>query len=78
MEVCRTFDNEDRQIIIDFKNEFSDDSIESVRDVLQTVDDGCDHGHYCKFSDRLVDMEEETSDEPPSLNPGKEGSPLLH
>ena len=43
---CKTFDNEDRQIIIDLKNEFSDDSIESVRDVLQTVDDGCDHGHY--------------------------------
>ena len=38
---CKTFDNEDRQIIIDLKNEFSDDSIESVRDVLQTVDDGC-------------------------------------
>ena len=75
---CKTFDNEDRQIIIDLKNEFSDDSIESVRDVLQTVDDGCDHDHYCKFSDRLVDTEEETSDESPGLIPPEEkkGHPL--
>ena len=75
---CKTFDNEDRQIIIDLKNDFSDDSIESVRDVLQTVDDGCDHGHYCKFSDRLVDTEEEMSDESPGVNPPEEkkGHPL--
>ena len=59
-------DNEDRQIIIDLKNEFNDDSIESVRDVLQTVDDGCDHGHYCKFSNCLVDIEEEISTWPQS------------
>ena len=75
---CRTFDSEDKQIIIDLKNEFSDDSIEDVRDVLQTVDDGCDHGHYCKFSDRLVDTEEEASDESSGLNPPEEkkGHPL--
>ena len=69
---CRTFDSEDRQIIIDLKNEFCDDSIENVRDVLQTVDDGCDHGHYCKFSDRLVDTEEEASDESSGLIPPEE------
>ena len=69
---CRTFDSEDRQIIIDLKNEFCDDSIENVRDVLQTVDDGCDHGHYCKFSDRLVDTEEEASNESSGLNPPEE------
>ena len=75
---CKTFDNEDREIINDLKNEFSDDSIESVRDVSQTVDDGCDHGHYCKFSDHLVDTEEETSDESSGLNPPEEkkGHPL--
>ena len=75
---CRTFDSEDRQIIIDLKNEFCDDSIENVRDVLQTVDDGCDHGHYCKFSDRLVDTEEEDSDESSGLIPPEEkkGHPL--
>ena len=75
---CRTFDSEDRQIIIDLKNEFSDDSIEDVRDVLQTVDDGCDHGHYCKFYDRLVDTEKESSDESSGLNPPEEkkGHPL--
>ena len=44
--ICRTFDSEDRKIIIDLKNEFCDDSIENVRDVLQTVDDGCDHGLF--------------------------------
>ena len=66
---CKTFNNEDRQIIIDLKNEFSDDSIESVRDVLQTVNDSC---HYCKFFDHLVDTEEETSDESPGLNPPEE------
>lgn len=73
---CRTFDTTDRQIIIDLKNEFCDDSIENVRDVLQTLDDGCQHGHYCKFSDRLVDMEE-GSDES-DLNPleEKKGHPL--
>ena len=54
------------------KNEFCEDSIENVRDVLQTVDDGCDHGHYCKFSDHLVDMEEEASDESSGLNPPEE------
>ena len=72
---CRTFDSEDRQIIIDLKNEFCDDSIENVRDVLQTVDDSCDRGHYCKFSDRLVDTEEVASDE--SSGPEeKKGHPL--
>ena len=46
---CRTFDSEDRQIIIDLKNEFCDDSIENVRDVLQTVDDGCDQAITVSF-----------------------------
>ena len=34
--------------------------------------------HYCKFSDRLVDTEEEISDESPGLNPPEEkkGHPL--
>ena len=67
---CRTFDTTDRQIIIDLKNEFCDDSIENVRDVLQILDDGCQHGHYCKFSDRLVDMEEGYDES--DLNPFEE------
>ena len=29
-----------------------------MSDVLQALDDGCHHGYYYKFSDRLVDMEE--------------------
>ena len=60
------------------KNEFCDDSIENVSDVLQTVDDGCNHGHYWKFSDCLVDMEEEASDESSGLDPPEEkkGHPL--
>ena len=59
---CRTLDNEDKQIIIDLKNEFCDDCIDNVRDVLQTLDDGCQHGHFYKFSDRLDDMEERCDD----------------
>ena len=40
------------------------------------MDDGCQHGHYCKFLDCLVDMEE-GSDES-DLNPleEKKGHPL--
>ena len=55
---CRTLDNEDKEIIIDLKNEFCDDCIDNVRDVLQPLDDGCQPSHFYKFSDRLVDMEE--------------------
>ena len=74
---CRTLDSEDKQIIIDLKNEFCDDCIDNVRDVLQTLDDGCQHGHFYKFSDRLVDMEE-GCDDSFDLNPleEKKGHPL--
>ena len=74
---CRALDNEDKQIIIDLKDEFCDDSIDNVRDVLQTLDDGCQHGHFYKISDHLVDMEE-GSDESFDLNPleEKKGHPL--
>ena len=65
---CRAMDSVDKQIIIDLKNEFCDDSIDNARDLLETLDDGCQHGHYYKFSDRLVDMEED-SDESFDLNP---------
>ena len=41
---CWALDSKDKQIIIDLKDEFCDDSIDSVRDVLQTLDDGCQHG----------------------------------
>ena len=74
---CRALDSVDKQIIIDLKNEFCDDSIDNVRDLLETLDDGCQHGHYYKFSDRLVDVEE-GSDESFDLNPleEKKGHPL--
>ena len=44
---------------------------------LETLDDGCQHGHYYNFSDRLVDVEE-GSDESFDLNPleEKKGHPL--
>ena len=74
---CRILDKEDKQIIIDLINEFCDDCIDNVRDVLQTLDDGCQHGHFYKFSDRLVDMEEGCGDSF-DLNPleKKKGHPL--
>ena len=55
---CKTLSNEDRQIIVDLKNNFSDDSMEDVRDVLDSLDDGCQHGHYYKFFDGLVHTKE--------------------
>ena len=42
---CRTFRNEEIQSIMGLKNEFSDESIENAREVLQILDDGCEHGH---------------------------------
>ena len=74
---CRALDSVDKQIIIDLKNEFCDDSIDNVRDLLETLDDDCQHSHYYKFSDRLVDVEE-GSDESFDLNPleEKKGHPL--
>ena len=49
-----------------------------MSDVLQILDDGCDHGHYYKFSDRLVDTEDKGSDESSELNPlvEKKGHPF--
>ena len=50
-----------------------------MSDVLQILDDGCDYGHYYKFSDRLVDTEEDKgSDESSELNPlvKKKGHPF--
>ena len=73
---CRTFDTTDRQIIIDFKNQSCDDYKENVRDILQTLDEGCQHGHYCKFSDCLVDMEEGSDESDLNALEEKKGSPL--
>ena len=56
---CRTFRNEEFQSIMDLKNEFSDESIENAREVLQILDDGCEHGHYNKPYD--VDKEDNSS-----------------
>ena len=41
---CRTFESEDRQSIIDLKNDFSIESVEKVRDVLEKL-------HYSKAYD---------------------------
>ena len=57
---CRTFESEDRQSIIDLKNDFSFESVEKVRDVLEKLDNGCEHGHYSKAYDADI---EESSDE---------------
>ena len=61
-------------MIIDLKDDFSDDSMENVRDVLDSLDDGC---HHYKFFDRLVDSQENI-DEPFNLEPlkKKKGHPL--
>ena len=45
---CKTFCSEDIQSMIDLKNEFSDESVETAREVLQILDNGCEHGHYNK------------------------------
>ena len=66
---CKTLSSEDRQIIIDLKNDFSDDCMENIRDVLESLDDGCQHGHYYKFFDHLIDSEENADE------PFKEGPP---
>ena len=63
--------------MIDLKNDFSDDYMENVREVLDDLDDGCQHGHYYKFFDHLIDSEE-NADEPFNLKPLKKkmGHPL--
>ena len=57
---CKTFCSEDIQSIIDLKNEFSDESVETAREVLQLLDNGCEHGHYNKPYD--IDKEESSFD----------------
>ena len=54
---CKTFCSEDIQRIIDLKNEFSDESVETAREVLQILDNGCEHGHY----NRPYDVDKEQS-----------------
>ena len=53
---CRTLCSEEIQSIIDLKNEFSDESVENAREILQLLDNGCEHGHYNKPYD--VDKED--------------------
>ena len=53
---CKTLCNEEIQSIIDVKHEFSDECIENAREVLQLLDNGCEHGHYSKPYD--VDKED--------------------
>ena len=51
---CKKFCGKDRQSIMDLKSVFVDKSLEEVRDLLQNLDNGCEHGHYSKHCD--VDM----------------------
>ena len=37
---CKTLSSEDRKFIIDLKNDFSDDCMENVKDVVDSLDDG--------------------------------------
>ena len=46
--MCKKMNNEDKQSIINLKNAFSEESVEEVRDLLQNLDSGCEHGHYSK------------------------------
>ena len=57
-------------MIIDLKEDFSDECMENFQDVLDSLDDGCQHGHYYKVFDCLVDSEE-NADEPFNLEPLK-------
>ena len=72
---CREFCGKDRQSVIDLKNAFTNESVEKIRDLLENVDCGCEHGHYSKPYD--VDMED-SPDSPSHLNQFKElkGHPL--
>ena len=36
---------------MDFISIFENESVEEVRDLLQNLDDGCEHGHYNKRCD---------------------------
>ena len=53
---CKTLCIDEIQSIIDLKNEFSDECIETAREVLQLLDTGCEHEHYDKPSD--IDKED--------------------
>lgn len=50
-------------------NVYNCESVEEVRDLLQNLDDGCEHGHYSKRYD--IDMEE-SSNKSSHLNHYKE------
>ena len=56
---CKKFCGKHRQSMINLKSVFTDKSVEEVRDLLQNLDDGCEHGHYSKSCD--VDMEESSN-----------------
>ena len=55
------------------KNEFSDESVENAREVLQTMDNGCDHGYYRTYyvesSDKSSDLSqlEDMKSHPPGF-----------
>ena len=42
---CKKFCDKDRQNIMDFISIFENEPVEEVRDLLQNLDDGCEHGH---------------------------------
>ena len=44
--MCNKMNGEDKQNIINLKNSFSEESVEEVRDLLQNLNSGCEHGHY--------------------------------
>ena len=68
--ICKKFCVKDRQIVLNLiKSVFTDESVEEVTDLLQNLDDGCEHGHYSKRYD--VDMEE-SSNKSSHLNHCKE------
>ena len=72
---CKKFCVKDRQTVMNLKSVFTDESVEEVRELLQSLDSGCEHGHYSKRCD--VNMEE-SSNESSHLNHYKElkGHPL--
>ena len=71
---CKKFCDKDRQSIMDFISIFENESVEEARDLLQNLDDGCEHGHYNK----RCDFEMEKSNKLSHLSEFKElkGHPL--
>ena len=46
--MCKKMNDEDKQNIINLKNNFSKEFVEELRDLLHNLDVECEYGHYSK------------------------------